>query len=59
MESNKGWHIIWRTRNIEEIKWIQKYTRGIDLTPWERKDEKKEEKTKKEVKSNLVQFFKL
>ncbi|KPK56800.1 MAG: hypothetical protein AMS21_12415 [Gemmatimonas sp. SG8_38_2] len=34
-----------RTRDIEEIKWIQKYVRGIDWTPWEREDdaEKKEE----------------
>lgn len=34
-----------RTRDIEEIKWMQKYVRGIDWTPWERKEEKKEEKT--------------
>jgi len=33
-----------RTRDIEEIKWMQKYVRGIDWTPWERKEEKKEEK---------------
>jgi dipeptidyl aminopeptidase/acylaminoacyl peptidase len=25
-----------RTRDIEEIKWIQQYVRGIDWTPWER-----------------------
>jgi len=25
-----------RTRDIEEIKWIQKYTLGIDWEPWER-----------------------
>ena len=25
-----------RTRDIEEIRWIQKYVRGIEWTPWER-----------------------
>lgn len=39
-----------RTRDIEEIKWMQKYIRGIDWTPWERKEEKKEEKKKEEEK---------
>ncbi len=34
-----------RTRDIEEIRWIQKYTLGLDWKPWER--EKKEEKTEK------------
>ena len=34
-----------RTRDIEEIKWMQKYVLGIDWTPWERKEEKTEEKT--------------
>ena len=38
-----------RTRDVEEIRWIQKYVRGIEWTPWERpkddeKDEKKDEK---------------
>jgi dipeptidyl aminopeptidase/acylaminoacyl peptidase len=37
-----------RTRDIEEIKWIQKYVLGLDWTPWEREDEKKEEKEEKE-----------
>ena len=34
-----------RTRDIEEIRWIQKYVRGIEWTPWVRpkKDEKKTE----------------
>jgi len=34
-----------RTRDIEEIRWIQKYVRGIEWTPWVRpqKDEKKAE----------------
>lgn len=37
-----------RTRDIEEIRWMQKYVLGIDWTPWERKDEeKKEEEAKK------------
>lgn len=32
-----------RTRDVEEIRWIQKYVRNIEWTPWERpgKDEKK------------------
>lgn len=25
-----------RTRDVEEIRWIQKYVRGIDWTPWDR-----------------------
>ncbi|MFC2168004.1 prolyl oligopeptidase family serine peptidase [Acidobacteriota bacterium] len=33
-----------RTRDIEEIKWMQKYILDIDWTPWERAEEKKEEK---------------
>lgn len=34
-----------RTRDVEEIRWVQKYLRGLDWTPWERKaEEKKEEK---------------
>ena len=34
-----------RTRDIEEIRWIQKYVRGIEWTPWERpqEDDKKKE----------------
>ena len=28
-----------RTRDIEEILWIQKYALGIDWTPWERPDQ--------------------
>ena len=32
-----------RTRDIEEIKWIQKHTLGEDWKPWERKKDKKEE----------------
>lgn len=27
-----------RTRDIEEIKWIQHYTQGIEWEPWERKE---------------------
>jgi len=34
-----------RTRDVEEIRWIQKHVRGVEWTPWERKaDEKKDEK---------------
>ncbi len=35
-----------RTRDIEEIRWIQKYVRGLDWTPWVRKDEKKADDAK-------------
>ncbi len=39
-----------RTRDVEEIRWIQKYVRGIEWTPWERpKDEKDDEKDGKKV----------
>ncbi|MBU1338789.1 MAG: S9 family peptidase [Acidobacteria bacterium] len=38
-----------RIRDIEEIKWLQKYVRNIDWKPWERKtDEKTEEGKDKE-----------
>jgi len=37
-----------RTRDVEEIRWIQKYVRGLDWTPWERKKEKKKDEEKKE-----------
>jgi dipeptidyl aminopeptidase/acylaminoacyl peptidase len=33
-----------RTRDIEEIRWIQKYVRGTDWDPWERPDEESEKK---------------
>ena len=36
-----------RTRDIEEIKWMQKYVLGIDWTPWERPEEKQEAETEK------------
>lgn len=37
-----------RTRDIEEITWMQKYVQGTDWTPWERpEEEKSEEKDKK------------
>jgi dipeptidyl aminopeptidase/acylaminoacyl peptidase len=37
-----------RTRDIEEIRWIQKHVLGIEWTPWERakKEEEKEEEKK-------------
>ena len=34
-----------RTRDIEEIKWIQQYVLGIDWTPWEREEEDKDEES--------------
>jgi dipeptidyl aminopeptidase/acylaminoacyl peptidase len=33
-----------RTRDIEEIRWMQKYVLGEDWEPWERRGEKDEEK---------------
>jgi dipeptidyl aminopeptidase/acylaminoacyl peptidase len=35
-----------RIRDVEEIRWIQKYVRGLEWTPWERPaaEEKEEEK---------------
>lgn len=38
-----------RTRDIEEIKWMQKYVRGIDWKPWQRKEEKKKGEKKAET----------
>lgn len=35
-----------RTRDIEEIKWIQKYTLGLDWEPWEREEEDSKMKEK-------------
>jgi len=41
-----------RTRDIEEIKWMQKHVLGIEWTPWERPEDKdseaKEKKSEKE-----------
>ncbi|HUF46954.1 MAG TPA: S9 family peptidase [Vicinamibacterales bacterium] len=31
-----------RTRDIEEIRWMQKHVLGVEWTPWERGEEKKE-----------------
>jgi dipeptidyl aminopeptidase/acylaminoacyl peptidase len=39
-----------RIRDVEEIRWIQKYVRGIEWTPWERPSEEKK-KGEKEVVS--------
>lgn len=36
-----------RTRDIEEIKWVMKYTLDKDWKPWERKDEKEKKKEEK------------
>lgn len=37
-----------RTRDIEEIKWIQKYTLGEEWEPWERSTEGKDEESSSE-----------
>jgi dipeptidyl aminopeptidase/acylaminoacyl peptidase len=37
-----------RTRDIEEIKWIQKYVRGLEWTPWEREDDKNKDENEDE-----------
>jgi hypothetical protein len=36
-----------RVRDVEEIRWIQKYARGIEWEPWER-DEKEDEDSDEE-----------
>ena len=38
-----------RTRSIEEIKWIQKYTLGEEWTPWERPSESKSDENKEDT----------
>ncbi|MEJ2237812.1 MAG: S9 family peptidase [Gemmatimonadales bacterium] len=38
-----------RTRDIEEIGWIQKYVLGIEWTPWERTDEEEDKESEKVV----------
>jgi dipeptidyl aminopeptidase/acylaminoacyl peptidase len=38
-----------RTRDIEEIKWIQQYVLGIDWTPWERAAEDEDDEEKKDT----------
>lgn len=39
-----------RVRDVEEIRWIQKYARGVEWEPWERGDEEKDDED--EEKSN-------
>ena len=41
-----------RTRDIEEIRWIQQHVLGIDWTPWEREAEDENEDEEKEPGSN-------
>ncbi len=41
-----------RTRDIEEIRWIQKYVRGIEWAPWERADEDDDENKVQKVASS-------
>lgn len=33
-----------RVRDVEEIRWIQKYTRGLEWEPWKRENDEKNEK---------------
>ena len=35
-----------RTRDVEEIRWIQKHLRGLEWTPWERPAEEKKDGAK-------------
>ena len=37
-----------RVRDVEEIRWIQKYARGLDWEPWERDDKKDEDSDEEE-----------
>lgn len=37
-----------RIRDIEEIRWMQKYVLGVDWKPWERPKEKEEDEDKEE-----------
>jgi dipeptidyl aminopeptidase/acylaminoacyl peptidase len=37
-----------RTRDIEEIRWIQRHVRGIEWTPWEREAEEDDDETENE-----------
>jgi dipeptidyl aminopeptidase/acylaminoacyl peptidase len=32
-----------RTRDVEEIRWVQQWVRGVEWTPWERKKEDQQE----------------
>jgi dipeptidyl aminopeptidase/acylaminoacyl peptidase len=41
-----------RIRDIEEIKWMQKYILGVDWKPWERPKEKEEDEEKDEKKQS-------
>jgi len=38
-----------RTRDIEEIRWIQQHVRGIDWTPWERETDEEDDDDEKET----------
>jgi dipeptidyl aminopeptidase/acylaminoacyl peptidase len=38
-----------RTRDVEEIRWIQRHVRGLEWTAWEREDDSKEEEKPKVV----------
>lgn len=41
-----------RTRDIEEIKWIQKYTLGKDWEPWKRNEKQEKTKSEESTESN-------
>ena len=41
-----------RTRDIEEIRWIQKYVLDIDWTPWEREADDEEEDDSEDTERN-------
>ena len=43
-----------RTRDIEEIRWMQKHVLGIEWEPWERKEEKEEEEKENALMQDLT-----
>jgi hypothetical protein len=42
-----------RTRDIEEIKWMQKHVMGIEWEPWERAEDKEEEEKEKKTEEEM------
>ena len=43
-----------RTRDIEEIRWMQKHVMGLDWKPWERAEDKKEEEKEKKKEEEKI-----